>query len=185
MNREKLAVFDMDGTLYDTTDVNYLSYAEAASQLGYRIERQDFINNFVGRNYKDFLPEFGICNNEEQERIHEIKKKMYMEYLKYAKRNDSLFSLIESMRNDYIVALATTASRKNTIDILDYFGDTERFDFFITQEDTAALKPDPQCYLMAMMKAGIDAKNTIVFEDSDVGMLAAKLSGAYVLKVEI
>ena len=70
MKRTKLAIFDMDGTLFDTSEVNYRAYAEAAESLGYKIERKKFLEVFVGKNYREFLPLFGIIKDEELAEIH-------------------------------------------------------------------------------------------------------------------
>lgn len=183
-NRKKLAVFDLDGTLFDTTDVNYCSYREAASECGYDIAYEEFVKVFVGKNYKEFLPIFGVEKPEIQEKIHEIKKEKYAGFLGKARKNEHLFSMMECMKQEYILAVATTASRQNTCDILNCFGVLELFDFLITQENVVKLKPDPECYFMAMKKAAVEAKKTIIFEDSAVGLNAAMSTGAFVLKVE-
>lgn len=175
----------MDGTLFDTAEVNYYSYARAAKKLGYDLDKETFLKAFVGKNYKEFLPEFGIIRSVELDKIHELKKEYYPEFLEKAKKNNVLFDLIESLKEDYIIVLATTASKKNVSDILQCFGVEEKFDFIITQEDTVKLKPDPECYFLAMEKAGVEAADTIIFEDSEVGIEAARLSGGYAVKVSM
>ena len=181
--KNKLAAFDLDGTLFDTTLVNCFSYQKAAELCGCKIEQEAFIREFVGKNYKEFLPVLGITDQKTQEAIHEKKKQLYADFLGSAKKNDHLFSMIEGLRGSYKIALATTASRKNALEILDCFGETEKFDILITQEDVTRLKPDPECYLAAMKQAGVSPEDTIIFEDSEVGMRAAKASGAYAVQV--
>lgn len=183
MKRTKLAIFDMDGTLFDTSEVNYRAYAKAAENLGYKIERKKFLEVFVGKNYKEFLPLFGITKDEELAEIHRKKKEIYINYLQYAKINEQLFRVIECIRSEYVIILATTASRKNVKDILQCFDVSHLFDCIIAQEDTKKLKPDPECYLNAMKIAKINADNTIIFEDSDVGVAAGLASGAVVYRV--
>lgn len=182
--KKKLAVFDLDGTLFDTEEVNFLSYQAAAGTCGYEITKEQFSEQFVGKNYKEFLPKFGITDVKTQEKIHELKKTSYPKFLKNARRNEHLFSMIECMKSEYILAVATTASKKNVCDILSCFGVLELFDFLVTQEDVKELKPNPECYLCAMEKAGIAPEDTVIFEDSAVGLSAAIASGASVMKVE-
>lgn len=180
---KRLALFDMDGTLFDTSKVNYLSYKEAAAKLGYNIEEEKFMELFPGRNYRDFLPAFGISREEELQFVHEEKKKLYTEFMSSAKENVFLTDIIKNLPEEYVKALVTTASRKNTEDILSAFGLQNAFDFCITQEDSKALKPDPEAYLLAMERAGISAENTVIFEDSEVGIQAAYASGASVFQI--
>lgn len=183
MIHKKLAIFDMDGTLFDTSEVNYRAYAAAAKKLGFVIERETFMNLYVGKNYKDFLPLFGIKTESDLHAVHQEKKLQYPSCLAYARINQPLFDVIDTLKERYITVLATTASKKNVLDILNYFRVEEYFDFLITQEDTVRLKPDPECYLQAMQIAGVKAEDTIIFEDSEVGIQAAQASGANVYKV--
>ena len=75
--------------------------------------------------------------------------------------------------------MVTTASKKNVEEILKTFGRFELFDKIFTQEDFKKMKPDPECYLKAMEYFGIKPENTIIFEDSESGLKAAELSGAF------
>lgn len=182
-DKKKLAVFDMDGTLFDTREINYYAYARAADRLGYIIEMRQFLAVFTGKNYKDFLTVLGVADPRHLEQIHEIKKELYPQYLDRAKPCEPLFDLIDTMKRDYIIALATTASQRNVKDILQYFKVEGLFDFLITQEDVTLLKPNPECYILAMERAGVQPQKTIIFEDSQPGIQAARLSGAYVINV--
>jgi sugar-phosphatase len=42
-------------------------------------------------------------------------------------------------------------------------------------------KPDPECYLAAARLLGVDPAAMLVFEDTDVGVAAAKAAGARVV----
>jgi HAD superfamily hydrolase (TIGR01509 family) len=48
----------------------------------------------------------------------------------------------------------------------------------VTQEDVINVKPDPEGFILAMKNFGIKSQDTIIFEDSLVGIEAAKKSGA-------
>ena len=111
------------------------------------------------------------------EQIHDCKKNKYESCLKYARKNEILFSMIRSLKNEFIIALVTTASKKNVVDILEAFEVYEYFDLIITQEDVRKTKPDPEGYLLAIEKSKVIKQNAIIFEDSETGMLAAKASG--------
>ena len=182
-NKAYLAIFDLDGTLFDTSEVNYLAYRDAAAKYGFTLPREDFLRSFVGRNYREFLPELGVPP-EALEPIHREKKRLYPEHLKHSRANRQLLRLVGSLRGDWQTALVTTASRRNTMDILGAFGAAELFDLIIAQEDVARLKPDPECYLTAMERAGVGASDTLIFEDSDAGIAAAGSTGAAVVRVE-
>jgi len=53
----------------------------------------------------------------------------------------------------------------------------------VTSEDVTNGKPDPECYLLAARKLGVNARECLVFEDAAVGILAAQAAGARVIVV--
>ena len=58
METIKLAMFDLDGTLYDTSMSNFYSYEEAIKKIcGISIDKDFFVNKCFGRNYRSFLPD--------------------------------------------------------------------------------------------------------------------------------
>ena len=98
ISKYKLLIFDMDGTLFDTSESNYWSYHDAAKQFGYEINHDKFLEVFVGRNYKEFLPMFGITRENELKSIHDFKKTHYKNYISKIKKNDALFFLMEELK---------------------------------------------------------------------------------------
>ena len=79
--------------------------------------------------------------------------------------------------NHNIVCLATTASKKNVENLLKYFEIEDLFDYIITGEDVSNGKPDPEVYNKIIMKYPfVSLDNIYIYEDSDVGFLAAHKS---------
>ncbi len=183
MPKNNLAIFDLDGTLFDTGEVNYFSYKDALSEYGFNLDKDYFVNKCNGRHYTEFLPVI-MGSSQYIEAIHDKKKTAYAGNLDKARVNTHLFNIIESIKPNYSLCIVTTASRKNTLDILSAFGYEAYFDLLITQEDVTKVKPDPQGFNLAMKHFGIDKEHTIIFEDSDVGIEAAKRSGATVYAVK-
>lgn len=181
--KSKLAMFDLDGTLYDTRDVNYYSYKAALENFGIDLDYDYFSRFCNGKHYKTFLPEI-MKNTEYMEEVHNLKKKFYAEYLDRARENTHLFQIIQCIKNDYYIALVTTASRKNSEEILEYHNRLNEFDLIISQEDVKNKKPDPEGFLKAMAFFNIRKEDSLIYEDSDVGIEAAISSGATVFTVK-
>ena len=120
---------------------------------------------------------------EHVEDVHTAKKNVYAHYLSKAKINYHLFDIINLIKCDYKISIVTTASYQNTADILTHFGYYNLFDYIISQENISIPKPNPQGFLLAMNHFNVDAAHTIIFEDSDIGIRAAKLTGATVFVV--
>ena len=54
----------------------------------------------------------------------------------------------------------------------------------VTGEDVEKQKPDPEGYCRAMEHFRVTPADTMIFEDSGIGLTAAKASGARVFRVE-
>lgn len=180
----KLAIFDMDGTLYNTNEINYFAYMEALSKYDVSIDYKYYCENCNGRHYKVFVPPLVDNDADKIEDIHNMKKNNYSKYLNKVKVNEHLFNIIESLKKEYKIALVTTASKKNTLEILDFTNKTELFDLILTSEDIKNQKPDPEGFLLAMNKFGAKPEECMIFEDSGVGIEAALKTNATVFKVE-
>lgn len=185
MTKNKLAIFDLDGTLFDTKDINYLSYKQAIHEEGYELDYNYFCTECNGNHYKEFLPKILTAVDENlSERIHKRKKELYSCNLQVARMNTHLFRIIDLIKCDYNIALVTTASRKNCEDILRYFDKYNVFDLILTQEDVINTKPNPEGFLKAMKHFKVADKMTIIYEDSKLGIEAAQKSKANVFIVD-
>lgn len=181
LNKNKLAMFDLDGTLFDTKNINYNAYLYALTNVGLdvKIFNYDYYCKFCnGNNYKVFIPIlYNDITETQLQQIHSIKQFVYKNYIQYGRINSSLFSLIYSIKNSYIISLVTMASRVNAMEILEYFNVVDIFDYIVTQEDIKIKKPAPDCFLDMLSVVGLDKKDAIIFEDSKIGLTAAKESG--------
>lgn len=182
--KNKLAIFDLDGTLFNTEKVNYLSYKQALLEVGYSLDYDYYIRECNGKYYKDYLPLI-LPNITPQlmEEVHNRKKILYSSNLGSAIMNRHLFNIIDSIRREYYIALVTTASKANCKDILHHFKRYDSFELIITHNDVEKVKPDPEGFFKAMDYFGVSAEGTIIFEDSNPGIDAAKKTGAAIFTV--
>ena len=184
--KQKLAIFDLDGTLFDTNHVNYESYKEALEKfhIAMPIEYEVYCKNWNGRSYKDFLPEVIKNNNEIIEKVHDTKVELYEKKLDKARENKDLFAIIEGIKEKYYIVIVTTASKKNANQIVKYFHKEKYFDKIITKEEVTKVKPDIEGFVKAMKEFNIARENTIIFEDSIDGITASRKCGAKVFIVD-
>ncbi|NLM67741.1 MAG: HAD family hydrolase, partial [Enterococcus sp.] len=60
---------------------------------------------------------------------------------------------------------------------------THDFDTILTGEEVDSAKPDPEIYLTLMRKFDVKPNETLIFEDSEPGLEAARASDACYIKV--
>lgn len=180
----KLIMVDLDGTLFDTKKVNYMAYKEAIKPYGYDIDYKYYCKFCNGRHYLDFLPQITTDDRRILSDMHRRKKVAYSGYLEYARVNTSLVNMLKCCKSEYKIALVTTASKQNTGDILMKFDLAELFDLILAHEDITKVKPDPEGFFIAMAYFGAEPDECVIYEDSDVGIEAARKTGAAVFAAE-
>lgn len=180
IKKYKLAMFDMDGTLYDTRMAHYLAYKKVLAGEGRELSFEYFRDKCFGGHYRAFLS--GLTENIE--RVHDEKLACYDEFIGEISENTRLYELIEKLRAEYYIALVTTASAESVYKVLDHFNRRNCFDLIVTQSDVKKKKPDPEAFIYTMEHFGVKPENCIIFEDSETGLAAACASGAEVVKVD-
>lgn len=192
MNKTKTALFDLDGTLFSTDDVNYAAYNKASIEFGCgELDYNFFVTECASHSYTTFVPRI-IKNGRNDdsykdknliEAMHDYKKKSYSEFIHLSKVNTHLFDIIDALKPTHNIAIVSSASKSNCLEILEHYKKIELFDIIITNEDVTKHKPDPECFLYAMEKLGTTPENTMIFEDSPIGIEAAIKSKATVFTI--
>jgi HAD superfamily hydrolase (TIGR01509 family) len=80
-------------------------------------------------------------------------------------------------------AVATSASRRDMEAMLTGVGLRAHFEVVVTAEDVRRGKPDPEVYVRAAAGLGLPPAGCVVFEDSLVGIRAARGAGMRVIGV--
>ena len=82
-------------------------------------------------------------------------------------------------------AVASTARGKNLNNALKHISAVNDFDLILAGEDVVEGKPSPEIYEKVMRRIGVTPNETLIFEDSAVGIKAASASGARFVKINI
>ena len=181
----KLIVTDFDGTLVDTFEANLRAYQEAFEKVHLKLTANDYQRCF-GFRFERFMSEMGITDELTINFIRENKKKYYPKHFDYLKVNTPLAELISTFHaHGGKTAIASTARRENLENALRYTNLNSIFDLILAGEQVEHGKPSPEIYEKVMEKLNILPEETLIFEDSEVGLLAAKASKAHFMKIEI
>ncbi|MNT48207.1 Phosphorylated carbohydrates phosphatase [compost metagenome] len=83
----------------------------------------------------------------------------------------------------YKLAVASNSVRASVEAMMDKSSLAKYLDLMMSNEDVAKSKPDPEIYTAAMRRLGVVPERTLIVEDNENGVRAARASGAHVLVV--
>ncbi len=185
MRRLEAVFWDVDGTLADTEMYGHrVSFNKAFATLN--IDWIWDIPSYIrllsvpgGKNriaaYASSL-KVDISTNKINQ-LHILKEKFYQEQVSngYVPLRTGVKRLVHELSKSGVTQWIVTTSGRNAVEalILNHFGRTNPFCGAITYEDVEKLKPDPEAYLNAIGRSGVDPQNTIVIEDTIVGLLSS------------
>lgn len=81
------------------------------------------------------------------------------------------------------LAITSSAVRSSIETILERLGLRDAFPLIVDGSEVVNGKPDPEAYLVTARKLGVQPAECVVFEDSYVGVVAAKRAGMYCIGV--
>ena len=185
MGQIKAAITDFDGTLVNTLEANAHAYAAAAEALGIEWNDELYRANF-GLNWRDMAKVMGVPDDKAEE-LHEMKSLKYCLCLDKRDLNVDLLQFFLYLQEQGVkICIATTAAEVNVMNVLKHFQIDDWFDVIITgDKERLKGKPAPDIYLEALKKCKCNADEAIVFEDSEVGMDAAKAAGINFVKLDM
>lgn len=184
MSEIRYIISDLDGTLVDTFEANFQAYRTVFARHGLDLTEAAYRRAF-GLKIDDLCRELGFALDEETvKKIKTEKAECYPSFFRYLKCNTALLEFYRAFaRQGGHLALATTASRKNVQNVLEHIGAVGVFEFLITGEEVKHGKPDPECFLLARDRWQAPTESILIFEDSDVGIMAAERAGFAVVRI--
>ena len=186
MSEVKLILLDFDGTLVDTRRANALAYIATLEEVGVTISESEYLSRFYGMRCMEFMRELGFEDDEEIERLRRRKIELYPNYFNFVTLNEALWNWCQMMRAMGVkVWIVSTGHIDNITNVMRYLRLESGVDGLITGDDVARPKPYPDAFCMAMESVGVLPKETIIFEDSEIGLEAARRSGASYVKIAL
>lgn len=184
--RLRLLLLDFDGTLADTRRANTLAYVATLREAGIPLTEEEYAANYFGMRCEEFLTRLGVADPAERERLRLRKIALYPDYFDTVRLNEPLWNFCcQFRRTGGRVWIVSTGSRQNIDNVLRHLGLTDGFDGILAGPDIERPKPAPDCFLRAMELEGVTPAETLIFEDSAIGLEAARRSGAPYVKVEL
>jgi HAD superfamily hydrolase (TIGR01509 family) len=186
----KLVVFDLDGVLLDFCEVHYDALNDAIAEVAGRafcVSRDEHETIYNGRSTRSKLTMLGERKGLSPATFEQIfirKQQLTSAAVSRVSKSDGLRSILTTLHEKgYQTACATNCIRVTLDAALDALGIRDMFTFTISNEDIRSPKPDPEIYRLCHQKAGVSPTDTLIFEDSPIGIAAACASGSHVVRV--
>lgn len=179
-------VFDLDGLMFNTEDLYQQVGGEVLRRRG-KDFGPDLLDRMMGRpprvslqimiDWHQLDDTVEILSAETEEVFATILDAQ----LACMPGLEPLLDALEA--NQVPKAIATSSGRRFVTNVLSRFEFEPRFDFILTSDDVEHGKPNPEIYLKAAQRFGVEPGRMLVLEDSHNGCKAAVAAGAYAVAV--
>lgn len=186
-------IFDVDGVIADTEGVNARAsirvFAELFGVAG--VVRGDFEAG-IGRGAEEYVKAAARIHGlelsaEQVEAATKLRQEYFLEILKEQPLPPfaGVAELIEGALEleDFRVAIATSSTLEKSRAVLESAGIPYAKMVYITGDHVKNKKPDPELFLTAAERIGVEPPACVVIEDAPNGVAAAKAAGAKCIAV--
>ncbi|MFM1903294.1 MAG: hypothetical protein RLZZ440_1194 [Planctomycetota bacterium] len=171
-------LFDCDGTLADTMPAHYRAWLAVTGAHGIAFDEDRFYA-LGGRPTRDIVAslakEAGVTVDVDE--AAELKEQRFLEQLDEILPVDPVIEVVRRCRGRIPMAVVTGGYQAVCRRILERVGILDAFDTIVASEDTERHKPDPDPFLEAARRLGARPERCVVWEDSGLGIEAARRAG--------
>ncbi len=182
--KTKGVIFDLDGTMVDNMMIHHAAWKKKLAEYGLDLTMEEIKENIHGINEEILSRLFGDrFTPEEVKRISGEKEKEYRSiFSKQLTLIPGTMDFIKSLEKRGLgMAIATAAPPENVDFIVDGLEIRQFFKTILHADDVSKGKPDPEIFIKAMDKLGLQPGECVIFEDSPTGAKAAADSGCAVV----
>ncbi len=181
------ALFDMDGLLVDTEQVQSDAYA-VVMQQHYNLTPSTTEHGTIhtpgektSATWQRLMQAHGFEGDIDQ--LSAYKRQAALDILAQGvNAMPGAHELFTMLREHHIpIAISTSAKKDRANLILDMLA--LKVDALVTADDIEHVKPAPDAYIVAATKLGVQPQKCIVFEDAEVGIISGKDAGCVVVAV--
>ena len=163
-------LFDLDGTLVDTTTAYVRAWHSLLAPKGAFVDAEFFITHISGLADRQVREKFNIAISSEQ------KDEEFLKYLACIEPIAGAVDFVRKCQDIGPVYVVTNSNKRAATALLDCIGLGDIP--LLTASDVQRGKPNPEPYAKAMLTLGVSPRNCVVFEDSKGGAISARAAGA-------
>ncbi len=179
-------IWDMDGVIIDSADLHFRSWREALARHGIEMSREQFEEGFGRRN--DDIIAYVANRPVSPELATAIGREKEEAYRKMVTGNARFFPGVQELmcslkESGFRQAVASSAPPENLALIVREMKLEPFIETTVDASQVSRGKPDPEVFLKAAEKLGLQPGACLVIEDAVAGVEAARRAGMAVIAV--
>lgn len=176
MRRIEAILFDVDGTLLDTTEFIYQAYEHTFKYYGIPSPTRRELEATIGKPLEECYQL--LSPNADTNQLCETHRTFQAENLSLCIPFPNTRSTLTELKKAGLkIAAVTTRSKRTSVDTLRVANLLNLIDAIISREDVENLKPHPEPLLKALEQLKIKPENSIMVGDTDIDIKAGKNAG--------
>lgn len=180
----KALIFDLDGTLSNSLPVHVETWNKIGEKYNFTFD-PGIVEEMTGRPTIEFakriVNQYGL--SEEPQNIVNQKQKLFWELAHLLEPVEEIRAIVEEYYGKLPLAVGTGASRKSAVVQLNELNLIHYFDAIVSADDVINHKPEPDTFLECARLLEVEPRFCQVFEDGNLGILAAQKAGMIVTDV--
>jgi HAD superfamily hydrolase (TIGR01549 family) len=171
-------IFDCDGTLTDSMPVHFVAWHRTMSRYGIRFPEERFYS--LGGMPTDKIIRMLANEQEISVDAHKAaiaKEDSFLELLHLLEPIQRVVDVARHFHKKLPMVVASGGFREVIKKQITQIGCDGLFDDIVAAEDTVRHKPEPDVFLEAARRVGANPSRCLVYEDSDLGIQAARSAG--------
>lgn len=180
-------IFDCDGTLADTMPAHYRAWLAMLGRYGIPFPEDRFYalgGMPTAQIVRILAADAGVPVTDADVAVMvRDKENGFLAHLDAVRPIEPVVRIAAAYRGRLPIAVASGGYRDTITRTLDHLGLRHWFDALVTAEDTPRHKPEPDVFLEAARRLGVPPTSCVVFEDTDIGLEAARRAGCRAVDV--
>ncbi len=178
-------IFDMDGTLVDSMPLHFKAWSLTAAENGFEYTENQFLKT-AGMPTHKIVPvinvEMGL--NLDPEIFSHRKEEHFLRNINDIKLIEPVAEIVKKFHHILPMSIGTGGKKSIAKLTLEILGFDKYFEVIVTAEDVVNHKPYPDTFLKCAELMNVSPEFCQVFEDGEMGLLAAKRAGMIVTDIK-